>query len=137
MSHDRGVIVDEYAQFVHPTGTDDPFDLPDSSLENPNRKPIKFDILDDLNLNRTAVVMFLVRAQGTVRLRVEFNKKRPRDIDFTFDASDSESVRSFHEVLGGDHLKEGQNEMIIEARTHDEKGFVQISDIVLFYHANA
>jgi hypothetical protein len=126
--------VDEYAQFVHPTGTDEPFDLPDSGLENPNRKPIKFDIVD-LNPGRTAVVMFLVRAQGAVRLRVQFNNNSPRDIDFTFDPSDSESMRSFHEVLPGEHLQDGQNTMIVEARPHDENGSLQISDVVLFYHA--
>jgi hypothetical protein len=135
-AYDQGVIVDEYAQFVHPSGTDEPFDLPDFGLTNPFRKPIKFDVVD-LNPDRTAVVMFLVRAQGVVRLRVEFNNKSPRDIDFAFDPSDSESVRSFHEVLPGEHLQDGQNTMMVEARTHDEKGSLQISDVVLFYHAKA
>jgi hypothetical protein len=135
-SQDRGVIVDEFAQFVHVTRTDEPFDLPDGDQDDPDRKCLPFDLVD-LNPDRTAVVMFLVRAQGAVRLLVQFNDKTPRDISFRFDPSDSESTRSFHEVLPGDHLRDGRNELCIEARTLDEKGSLRISDVVLFYHAKA
>jgi hypothetical protein len=122
--------VDQFAQFVHVAGTDDPFIIPD-----PDDRCFPFDLVD-LNPDRTAVVMFLVRAEGRVRLAMWFNDNTDDEISVILDSSDSETVRSFHEVLPGSHLRDGRNVLCMNI-TGDGTGEVEISDVVLFYHAKA
>jgi hypothetical protein len=124
--------VDQFAQFIHVFGTDDPFHLPDSGKIT---RDFHFD-LKDLNPERTAVVMFLVKAQGTVRLSMWFNDNPSDDLSFTFQSSDPESMRSFHEVLqDARRLTDGRNKLSIQA--DGGPGEVRISDVVLLYHAQA
>jgi hypothetical protein len=90
--------------------------------------------LNNLDEHRTAVLMFKVKPQGPARLGMWFNGK-VWEIYYTFDTSDSESVRSFHEVVLGKHLYGANNELCVESRETDgEIGQLEISDIVLFYH---
>jgi hypothetical protein len=90
--------------------------------------------LNNLDEHRTAVLMFKVKPQGPARLGMWFNGK-VWEIYYTFDTSDSESVRSFHEVVLGKHLYGANNELCVESREIDaEIGQLEISDIVLFYH---
>jgi hypothetical protein len=123
--------VDQFAQFVHVVGTDEPFALPD-----PDDRCFPFDLVA-LNPDRTAVLMFLVKAaEGRVRLAMWFNDNTGDEISVIMDSSDSEAVRSFHEVLPGAHLREGRNVLCMNiTSTHGGTGEVQISDVVLFYHA--
>jgi hypothetical protein len=126
--------MDKYAEWVHVVGTDDEFVLPNPASSRPRNFP--FDLVD-LDPSRFAVVMFMIKTQGAVWLELRFNDHEPA-ISFDFDPSDSQSVRSFHEVLPAAHLKEGRNQLFIQAGSPgDGSGRLRISDVVLHYHAKA
>jgi hypothetical protein len=76
--------------------------------------------------------MFTVRAQGDVRLLMRFNGGSEHDIDFSFDSSETEPFRSFHEVLPGSNVQAADNELFILV---SGPGSIQMSDVVLLYHA--
>jgi hypothetical protein len=129
--------VADFAQFVAlgpDEKEDEAFTLPDPDSGDAVRCFSGWN-LANLDLNRTAVLMFKVKPQGPARLGMWFNGKA-WEIYYTFDdPSDSEYVRTFHEVVLGKHLKKANNELCVESREIDgEIGHFEISDIVLFYH---
>lgn len=131
--------MDQFAQFIHVVGTDEPFVLPTPSGGTERR--FDFRLANDLDPARTAVLMFMVRGQGqgAVQLAMWFNNNKSDDISVTLDPSRSESVRSFHEVLeNADHINDTDNTLHIWADSTDGgPGRVQISDVIFLYHAKA
>lgn len=124
-----------FAQFMtFHKKTDEPFILP----EPDSGKVVRcFSGWSPANLDTTrdVVLMFMVKPQGPAQLGMWFNDKA-WEIYHTFDPSDSGSVRSFHEVVDGNHLNRVDNDLCVETLTMDgEIGQLEISDIVLFYHA--
>jgi hypothetical protein len=127
--------VASFAQFMtFHKKTDEPFILPDPDSGKVVRHFSGWSPAD-LDTTRDMVLMFMVKPQGPARLGMWFNNK-DWEIYYTFDPSDSGSARSFHEIVDGNRLKTENNTLSVEIREMDgEIGQLEISDIVLFYHA--
>lgn len=120
----------EFAQFV--ALADDAFTLPltPSPTTDFERGPFP---LADLDRSRTAVLAFRVRAHGTPRLQMTLNQQSV--VSYEFDPPEPESTRprSWHEVVPGNIL-DPQVNFFVAAVTGS--GSIDLSDIVLFYHAS-
>lgn len=130
---DQGLTVPDFAQFR--ALTDNAFTLPQPAYPN-NFESEPFP-LPDLDASRTAILMFRVRAHGTVRLQMTINDENC--VDYLFDPAEPESTRprSWHEVVPGRILDPQNNNLVAEAQpTEHGSGTVELSDIVIFYHAS-
>ena len=120
----------EFSQFV--TISDDLLVLDPGLPNNCERTFVPID-LPDLNRIRSAILAFRLRMRGTVHLKMRFNDNEHFiDYDFNPPEPDATRPRSWHEVLPGIHLLPEDNFLLISATG---SGKVEISDIVLFYHA--
>jgi hypothetical protein len=124
--------VPEFSQFV--AITDETFVL-DPSLPHIGERTFTGIDLADLNRSRTAVLAFRLTVHGIVHLKMRFNANE-HCIDYKFDPPEPAATRprSWHEVLPGSHLDRDDNYLLISTTG---SGTVDISDIVLFYHAES
>jgi hypothetical protein len=133
-------LMAEFAQFVAVIASDDSVILPDPQTGDID---IGFRNIEfaDLDRSRTALAMFKVGGEGTARLRMRFNAGNDHFIDFT---SSSGAARTWHEVFRGEDLQVSNNELVVSVSQLGleqglpypvELGRVQLSDIVVFYHA--
>jgi hypothetical protein len=120
----------EFSQFV--AIADELFFL-DPGLPDLNERTFVPIDLADLNTKRTAVLAFRLKVLGAVHLKMRFNSNE-HCIDYTFDPPEPKTARprSWHEVLPGSHLASENNYLLIST---SGEGKVEISDLVLFYHA--
>ena len=91
--------------------------------------------ISDLNTTPglKATLLFKVKAVDTVDLTMKFNDHTPVVNAYSFDQEpDSMQPRSWHETILASNLKKQQNHLRVSATG---SGHVEISDIVLIYHA--
>jgi hypothetical protein len=91
--------------------------------------------MSDLNTatGLKATLLFKVKAVDTVNLTMKFNNHTPVVNAYSFDQEpDSMQPRSWHETILASNLKKQQNHLHVSATG---SGHVEISDIVLIYHA--
>jgi hypothetical protein len=123
----------QFSQFI--AIMDRGFTLPQSEYPNDfERGPFS---LPDLNPNRTAILVLMVRARGAVRLQMTLNNENVFDYLFDPPEPDSTRPRSWHQVVPGRILSPENNYFVAAAQPQEHGGgTVEMSNIVLFYHAS-
>ena len=127
----------DYAQFVAVTASDGGVLLPDPQTGDID---ITFSNIDLANLDRTrtALAMFKVGHEGSVRLRMQFNSGNEHFINF---ANGPAPIRTWHEIFPGEDLQVSDNQLAISVTSLSTPfggiGRVRLSDIVILYHAIA